>query len=60
MKRNTKKNEYVEICSLWENENEDGFQYLSGVTKKGERVVAFYNEKKKNEKEPDIRVYYSK
>lgn len=56
---NAKKN-YEEILSLWENENKDGFEYLSGVTKDGKKVVAFYNDKKKNDKEPDIRVYFSK
>lgn len=54
------KNKYEEILSLWENENKDGFEYLSGVTKDGKKVVAFYNDKKKNDKEPDIRVYFSK
>lgn len=56
----SKKQNYVEILSLWENESKGGFEYLSGVTKDGKKVVGFYNDKKKNDKEPDIRVYYSK
>ena len=57
-RRNNKQIE--ELLSLWEQESKDGMEYLSGVTKDGKRVVAFYNDKKKNKKEPDIRVYYSK
>lgn len=57
--RKTKKTNYTEIMSLWESESKNGLEYLTGVTKDGKRVVAFWNEEKKNDKEPDLRVYYS-
>ena len=47
------------LCSLWEATSKDGDEYLTGTTEDKRRIVAFYNFKKKNKKEPDIRVYLS-
>jgi hypothetical protein len=47
------------IFSLWKRKSKDGKKtYFSGKTTDGDYVVGFYNTKKKNPKEPDLRVYY--
>lgn len=47
------------IFSLWRRKSKDGKKtYFSGKTTDGEYVVGFYNTKKKNPKEPDLRVYF--
>lgn len=50
------KQDKVEIMALWENVNDNGFRYLTGHLN-GARVVAFWNTEKRNEKEPDLRIY---
>lgn len=54
-----------EAFVLWKHESKKGNDYLSGntpVTNEGVslNLVAYFNNKKKNEKEPDIRVYTQK
>lgn len=52
-----------ECFALWKKDAETGLMYLTGSTPKDEkgnvemRLKAFFNSKKKNPKEPDIRVY---
>lgn len=48
----------TEVLALWESKKEDKV-YFTGKTAgdKPIRVVAFLNESKKNEKEPDITIY---
>ena len=47
------------IFSLWRRKSKDGKKtYFSGKTTAGEYVVGFYNTKRKNPKEPDLRVYF--
>ena len=49
-----------ELCILWEHTTENGLTYLSGNLSEDlnyQKVIAFYNKDKKNEKEPDVRVY---
>lgn len=49
-----------ELCVLWEHTSDDNVKYLSGNLSeelKYQKVVAFYNNEKRNEKEPDIRIY---
>lgn len=57
------KKELKEAFVLWKNEGKTG-EYLSGFTTfdpvKKEKLVGFFNSKKKNPNEPDIRVYYVK
>lgn len=53
------KQKLEDFCALWEQKSKNGKEYLSGKDTDGNRLVAFYNDNKKNPKEPDIRVYYS-
>lgn len=46
-----------EVFTLWLNKNNKGTQYLTGKTPDGLRLVGFFNGKKKNPKEPDVRIY---
>ena len=60
-KNNTKEvKELRELAILWNHESDSGVKYLSGTLSEEfqfNKVIAFYNTTKKNEKEPDIRVY---
>lgn len=56
---NNDKKKLEDFCALWEQKSERGLEYLTGKDADGNKLVAFYNESKKNPKEPDIRVYYS-
>lgn len=50
----------TEAFVLWKNKSKAGENYLSGYTSETEnntKLVGFYNTKKKNPKEPDIRIY---
>lgn len=52
--------ELKELAILWNHESENGIPYLSGNLSEDlqyKKIIAFYNKTKKNEKEPDIRVY---
>lgn len=53
------KQEDKEVASLWSNVSKNNTQYYTGMTDDNERIVGFMNTSKKNEKEPDIRVYLS-
>lgn len=44
----------VEVLALWEMRSGKGWK---GQTKDGRKVVAWRNDRKKNPREPDIRVY---
>lgn len=46
-----------EVFTMWLKKNDKGNQYLSGKTPDGLRLVGFFNGKKKNPKEPDVRIY---
>lgn len=49
-----------DLCTLWEHESESNLVYLSGMLAEDmnyQKVIAFYNTTKKNDKEPDIRIY---
>ena len=46
-----------EVFTLCLNKNNKGTQYLTGKTPDGLRLVGFFNGKKKNPKEPDVRIY---
>lgn len=41
---------------LWKQESKDGNPYFRGKTPEGAKVTGFYNTKKKNPKEPDLRL----
>lgn len=46
----------IELCALWKNTTKEGKTYLSGNIG-GAKVLVFANEYKKEEREPDYRVY---
>ena len=53
-------NELTEAFALWLHKSKADNEYLSGLTtaENGDvRLVGYFNTKKKNPKEPDIRVY---
>ena len=52
-----KKFEMKEKFAMWLKKNEKGTQFLSGRTPDGLRLIGFFNGKKKNPKEPDVRIY---
>lgn len=59
-KEEVKESDLKELCTLWEHTAESNIVYLSGMLNeelKFEKVIAFYNQNKKNENEPDIRVF---
>lgn len=60
-KKQNKTNKWNErqYCALWYQTSKSKTKYLTGVTEDGDRLVAFFNRKKKNPNEPDIRVYLS-
>lgn len=50
--------EKVEILALWEKKGNNGTFYTGKIGNAD--VVAFKNTQKKNEKEPDLRIYVQK
>lgn len=50
-------NQDKEICSLWEHLSKNDVRYLTGISDENEKVVAFYNKDKENNR-PYIRCYY--
>ena len=46
-----------EAGALWEEESQNGRRYWSGRLADGRKIVGFENTSKKNDKEPDIRIY---
>ena len=54
-----KEKKLEDFCALWEQKSKNGLEYLTGKDADGNKLVAFYNDTKKNPKEPDIRVCFS-
>lgn len=46
-----------EAFVLWEQKSEKGLEYLTGHDLNKKRLLGFFENNKKNEKQPDIRVY---
>ena len=46
-----------EAFVLWKHEANSGVCYLSGNTPEKLSLIGFFNNKKKNPKEPDVRIY---
>ena len=58
--KEVKENTMKDLCTLWEHVTDNDVTYLSGHLSEDlgfKKVIAFYNKEKRNEKEPDIRVY---
>jgi len=53
----TKHAEMQQIFAMWKREGKKGTPYYAGVTKDGTELRGFYNTKKKNLNEPDLRIY---
>lgn len=53
------KQEDKKVATLWSNVSKNNTEYYTGITDDKERIIGFMNLSKKNEKEPDIRVYLS-
>ena len=51
------KKQLEEAFVLWKNKAKSGLDYLSGKDLNGNKLVGFFNTKKENPKEPDIRIY---
>lgn len=45
------------VLTMWIYKGKNGVKYLSGKTEDGTKLKGFFNGKKKNPKEPDIRIY---
>lgn len=59
-KKEEQKQEFTlqEAFVMWRNESKNGGFYLKGQTSdKKVKLVGFFNSKKKNPKEPDVRIY---
>lgn len=55
-----KKQEFKQsLITMWIKKSKSGSNYFSGVDASGKYITGFLNGKKKNPKEPDIRLYYS-
>ena len=59
VKKEEKKEEFnlEEAFVLWKHEGNSGICYLTGTTKEKIKLLGFFNNKKKNPKEPDVRIY---
>lgn len=58
-KKQENQNKLESVGALWKQTSKSGdFNYMTGVLENGDRIVAFFNKKKKNQKEPDLRIYY--
>lgn len=56
--RNKKEFNMEQRFALWLKKSKDGkTQYLQGKTQNGALLTGFFNGKKKNPKEPDVRIY---
>lgn len=53
----TKEFKLTEVFALWKKTSQNGTPYFTGKTKDGVHLTGFFNGKKKNPKEPDLRVY---
>lgn len=54
---NKKEFTMVQVFALWKSKAKSGAEYLTGKTGDGLKLTGFFNTKKKNPKEPDLRVY---
>lgn len=54
-----KKGEFTleEAFTVWKNEAKSGNHYLKGYDLNGNKLVGYFNGKKKNPNEPDVRFY---
>lgn len=53
----TKEFNLTPVLTMWCKKGNKGVKYLSGKTEDGVYLKGFFNGKKKNPKEPDIRIY---
>ena len=53
----TKNYTMEQVITLWKKEGKKGTPYFTGLTSDRKEVRGFYNNSKKNLKEPDLRIY---
>lgn len=46
-----------QVFAMWKRQSKSNTTYFTGKTEAGERLVGFYNGKKQNPKEPDVRIF---
>lgn len=46
-----------QVFAMWQKKSKTGSIFFTGKNEAGERLVGFYNGKKQNPKEPDVRIY---
>ena len=58
-KQTTEKKEFNmnQLFAMWINKSKAGKNYLSGKDSDGRKLIGFFNGKKQNPKEPDVRIY---
>lgn len=60
VKKKEEKQELKECFVLWKQKSKNGLDYLTGYVNESKvKLVAYFNSKKKNPNEPDLRVYLS-
>ena len=57
VEKTNEKEELKECATLWLHKSKAGNDYLKGHSADGSKLMGFFNSKKNNPKEPDIRFY---
>ena len=47
----------TQLLAMWKRKSKNNTTYFTGKTEGGDRLVGFFNGKKQNPKEPDVRIY---
>lgn len=56
--KKTAEKKMEQVLALWKQKAKSGLKYFTGTCEMKEcHVIAFYNQEKKNPKEPDLRIY---
>lgn len=46
-----------QVFAMWKRTSKNNVEFFTGKTEGGERLVGFFNGRKQNPKEPDVRIY---
>jgi uncharacterized protein (DUF736 family) len=55
---NKKEFKLTQVFAMWKRQSKNGNTFFSGKDEEGKKIRGFYNTKKQNPKEPDIRIYH--
>ena len=47
-----------QVMTMWLKKGKSGTMFVTGVDAAGSKIIGFFNGKKQNPKEPDVRIYY--